>query len=61
MPLCNPPDEDGGTWKVAVDTVILVADGIVPVALTATEPKRLAPVPDAKLLVQFAMSAKFSV
>ena len=46
---------------MAVEVVILVADGITPVAFMATDLNRFAPVPDAKSLVQFAISLKFSV
>jgi hypothetical protein len=59
VPLCTPPALP--VEKVAVAVVILVADGIVPVALTTTEANRFAPLPEAKPFVQFTMSLKFSV
>ena len=43
LPLCTPPDEP--VTNVAVEVVVLTPSGIVPVALTATDPQRLAPVP----------------
>ncbi|MFZ4621663.1 MAG: hypothetical protein ACOYNS_13975 [Bacteroidota bacterium] len=55
-PRCTPPDDP--VMNVAVDAVVLVPLGIVPVALTATEPQHEAPVPAAKALVQFAISEK---
>ena len=58
VPLCTPPEEP--VTKLAVETVVFDPSGIVPVAFTATEPQRLAPVPEAKSFVQLAISEKFS-
>jgi len=44
-----------------VEVVILVAEGITPVALMAAAANLFAPLPAAKLFVQFTMSVKFSV
>jgi hypothetical protein len=57
-PFCTPPAVP--LLNAAVLTEMRTPSGTVPVALTGTEAQCWAPTPDAKLLVQFAMSLKFS-
>ena len=59
VPFCTPPDTP--VEKVAVEVVVFVAAGIVPVDNIPTLPNLLAPMPAAKPFVQLAISAKFSV
>ncbi len=57
-PFCTPPLVP--VTNDAVPTVMRTPSGIVPEALAGTDDQYWAPIPAAKLLVQFAMSLKFS-
>ena len=47
--------------KIIDDLVVFFPSGTVPAAVIGYEAHRLAPIPAAKLAVQFVISAKFSV